>query len=485
MADSSRNLHDYTRAVESTSQLAGKVLGELFARYGGGSADDLRDALLLGVPGVVERFGEISVEAALEYYERERSQVTDSYYWQSHRVRVSVGEIERVLRYHTGKLYEGDTAGFRQAVEAEVDRWVKLAARRAIIATSESDKACTGWARIPTGAKTCAFCFMLASRGFAYKSAKSAGLERKFHTKCDCRVVPEFLGKTPSIKGYDPEKMYAVYKQSHRKGDKASDVLYRMRRKHPDLFTDGVGSGKSSGNTGKNEKTGDKYEPVGKWPGGIPQRLGGVRPFPTLAQTPRIKGDTSFAARVDKVNPHYGETSQWPEVWGAEHPYNVNCVRCSVTLILQHLGYHVEAGAGGYRPVSGGWNSAEMLSHWVSEDGRPVEFIAMPTGKNRGTISNKRTLALLQREPVGSYGVVRASWSRNRGSHIWNYEVTKDRGVVFWDAQPGKEVSIEAYYSEFKRGSFMFARLDNALPSDELLEIVSIPEPERRKNDYV
>lgn len=64
------------------------------------------------------------------------------------------------------------------------------------------------YARVPTGAETCDFCIMLASRGFAYKSEESASHS---HAHCDCRIVPEFI-KGQSVEGYDPEKYYEQYR---------------------------------------------------------------------------------------------------------------------------------------------------------------------------------------------------------------------------------------------------------------------------------
>ena len=70
-----------------------------------------------------------------------------------------------------------------------------------------------GWARIPTGAETCAWCLMLCSRGAAYRIGKTVGLKievrdffryeregsfdpkehmHQWHDNCDCKVVPVF-----------------------------------------------------------------------------------------------------------------------------------------------------------------------------------------------------------------------------------------------------------------------------------------------------
>lgn len=70
-----------------------------------------------------------------------------------------------------------------------------------------------GWARVPTGSETCAWCLMLCSRGAAYRIGKTVGLKievrdffryeregtfdpkehmHQWHDNCDCKVVPVF-----------------------------------------------------------------------------------------------------------------------------------------------------------------------------------------------------------------------------------------------------------------------------------------------------
>lgn len=67
------------------------------------------------------------------------------------------------------------------------------------------DRAGVRWARVPTGGETCAFCFMLASRGYVYTSEQAARGGMGMHAHCDCKVVPETAGK---IEGYDPDGLY-------------------------------------------------------------------------------------------------------------------------------------------------------------------------------------------------------------------------------------------------------------------------------------
>ena len=69
------------------------------------------------------------------------------------------------------------------------------------------------YARVPTGSETCMFCLMLASRGFVYRSAKSAGELDHYHANCDCRVVAGW-GDDPQVAGYDTKKLYGQWQAS-------------------------------------------------------------------------------------------------------------------------------------------------------------------------------------------------------------------------------------------------------------------------------
>ena len=94
------------------------------------------------------------------------------------------------------------------------------------------------WARVPRGTYTCAFCLMLASRGFAYLSAESAGLQHSYHPHCDCQIIPSWGAQ--SLAGYDPDQYYDMWQQAQKGGGDYRQALERMRRQHPDQLKDGV-----------------------------------------------------------------------------------------------------------------------------------------------------------------------------------------------------------------------------------------------------
>lgn len=71
------------------------------------------------------------------------------------------------------------------------------------------------YARVPQGRETCGFCYMLASRGFVYHTAKTAGGVEHYHLSCDCKIVPGFADT--EVDGYDPDAMYEVYLEARSK----------------------------------------------------------------------------------------------------------------------------------------------------------------------------------------------------------------------------------------------------------------------------
>ena len=103
-------------------------------------------------------------------------------------------------------------------------------------------------ARRPSGAKTCDFCLMLASRGPVYGTAEDAGgYANRYHDDCDCIPVPvkgrwvpdgsqrgaHWEGQDP---GYDHDKLYAEeYKPYWQPGDTIQDTLARRRESLAEL----------------------------------------------------------------------------------------------------------------------------------------------------------------------------------------------------------------------------------------------------------
>lgn len=103
-----------------------------------------------------------------------------------------------------------------------------------------SDPRTPQYARLPRGLVTCAFCTMLAGRGFAYWTQESAGGLSGYHKHCDCQIICRWKDR-----GY--ERVFAKYQQMYEQARGATahpenyhELLKVMRRQNPGKLGDGV-----------------------------------------------------------------------------------------------------------------------------------------------------------------------------------------------------------------------------------------------------
>ena len=127
--------------------------------------------------------------------------------------------VEQKVRYYAKSLVEGDTSKFIKDVSDLTGFYVK---REAFCNMAKNcGKAGIRYARVPSGRETCAFCFMLASRGFVYWGEKEAGADgHEYHPHCDCIIVPGFhkdtgINEDTQIQGYKPSEMRERYKKCY------------------------------------------------------------------------------------------------------------------------------------------------------------------------------------------------------------------------------------------------------------------------------
>lgn len=111
-------------------------------------------------------------------------------------------------------------------VSDAVGRLVKMAGVDTVMQNALRDGA--EWAWIPQG-DTCAFCYMLASRGWqrASKNAIRNGHAEHIHANCDCTYAIRFRHDL-DVEGYDPDKYLEVYQNAE--GRTYKDKLNSMRR---------------------------------------------------------------------------------------------------------------------------------------------------------------------------------------------------------------------------------------------------------------
>lgn len=111
-------------------------------------------------------------------------------------------------------------------VPSAISRLVKTAGVDTTINNALRDGAYFAW--VPRG-ETCAFCLMLASRGWQKASAKALknGHAEHIHANCDCTYVVRF-GDNLMVEGYDPGEYLDMYNNAD--GTRWQDKLNSMRR---------------------------------------------------------------------------------------------------------------------------------------------------------------------------------------------------------------------------------------------------------------
>lgn len=236
---SRRDLNRLNDAQRQLVALARADLQALFASLDPSRPEAFRDVLLDIVPALVREYGDLAAVAAAEWYE----QVSPNAFLARTADRgFPLDGVEQGVRYHVAPLFADDAAGALAGLSGALQRYIAYSGRATVARNVQLDPSRPRFARVPTGAKTCAWCTLLASRGFVYLSRETAGIASDhYHDDCDCQVTPMWDRGNAAIEGYDPDRMFDMYQQARDAADGTSDraIAAAMRDLFPDAFTDG------------------------------------------------------------------------------------------------------------------------------------------------------------------------------------------------------------------------------------------------------
>lgn len=171
---------------------------------------EVREQVKAVLEPVILAFSEAASELAAEWYDAEAE---GHGYKQPAAVTCvdGCGDVaDSTVRYQIRKLMDGDTEGFARACGALARDAAARQLNATIIANAKRDKGSgVRFARVTTGRETCAFCYMLASRGAVYHTRETAGQFDHYHRRCDCKVVPGFEDDPDAVlvEGHDPALM--------------------------------------------------------------------------------------------------------------------------------------------------------------------------------------------------------------------------------------------------------------------------------------
>lgn len=260
MALTYRNILDYSDRVKSVTDRAVQELTRRVSNIGASEPDRRARLIKMHVRAVAEEYGMQEKELGAQWYE---------YCAKAANVSVEpayVGEIdyERLDRYFDRVLedyldgnqpwdrtermvyeaFEGRMRDFERGTIIEnLDRDER--GRRRYRQTARA-AARAGYARVPVG-ETCAWCYMLASLGYFYRSKETAlGVEPDhYHANCDCIAVP--YSSPEAIEGYEDTyemyfDMYARARDDLMNGNISPELDARIReaeKRHDEMYRNG------------------------------------------------------------------------------------------------------------------------------------------------------------------------------------------------------------------------------------------------------
>lgn len=203
-------LNNYTAAINKVSSSAQDSVARTLTAID--LTDDVatvRQSVVEVMQGVCALATDTVAALSAEFYDGIRERELGSRI----NARASSGRVpkatEEAVRAFADKLVKGDPVAFENLVLSRIDYEVKVASAMATLNAGKYDPVPPKFARVPTGDETCAFCLMLASRGFVYRNLEAAS---HAHANCDCRVVPAWNVKDPRdptlVEGYDPREIY-------------------------------------------------------------------------------------------------------------------------------------------------------------------------------------------------------------------------------------------------------------------------------------
>ena len=203
----------YADSLESLSDDMRKKLAESLKRINWEApVADVRNALVTIMQGYCGSSADVAASLAAEFYDGLRERMIGEKYGAVLAPDYSDEAIDQFVRWAVQPLVDEGVDGVQYVVDRLDERIgyeVKRSAGNTVFRNGERDHRKVRFARVPRGSKSyphgCPFCQMLASRGFVYRNAKTAGEMNHFHADCQCMVVPGF-GDNPTVEGYDPNE---------------------------------------------------------------------------------------------------------------------------------------------------------------------------------------------------------------------------------------------------------------------------------------
>lgn len=159
-----------------------------------GSPEQVRAALLEGVPAVVDYYTVGSAALAVDWYEDVREEASPRKRFAAEPVIPDRFEkIRNMVAWASDPLFatEPDRSQVTLRLLPEVQKEIALPSRETITANTKRDPAAVGWRRVTSGSG-CKFCRLLSERGAVYRQETARFAS---HSNCHCHAAPVFDGQ--------------------------------------------------------------------------------------------------------------------------------------------------------------------------------------------------------------------------------------------------------------------------------------------------
>ena len=169
-----------------------------------------RELVMQALAAVMPTYTTMAAQASADFYDAARELVVGERLGAQAISDFDMRKTEGAVRGFVRFVLRDDVQTFNEQVLQRIDYEMKRSANMSVVENGRRDPKRVRYARVPTGAETCDFCLMLASRGFVYQSEGTAGAGHT-HYACDCRCVPGWSGM--EVEGYDPGSIYDVWQE--------------------------------------------------------------------------------------------------------------------------------------------------------------------------------------------------------------------------------------------------------------------------------
>lgn len=194
---------------------------------------ECRGLVIQALAAVMPTYTTMAAQASADFYDAAREMVVGERLGAQAISDYDMRKTEGAVRGFVRFVLDGRVDTFNDQVLQRIDYEMKRSANMSVVENGRRDPKRVRYARVPTGAETCDFCLMLASRGFVYQSEGTAGASH-CHSSCDCRVAPGWDGM--EVEGYDTQAIYdrwqdAIDAKARERAEKRGTTVEEEREK--------------------------------------------------------------------------------------------------------------------------------------------------------------------------------------------------------------------------------------------------------------